>query len=100
MKRLILVMALTFGSAFASEEKFCQDLSDVAYQIMDLRQSGVPIQTLYKGAKGFKPVEKIVIDAFEVPIFEHRKYRDKMVRMFADSVNRKCLIEFYRANHE
>lgn len=97
MKKLLTALALTLTfTANASEEKksevdVCNQISELAERYMTLRQDGVSMSKLYKTAKGNKLVEKMIVDAYEVPKFSTDEYREIQVSKFKNRWFLNCV---------
>lgn len=97
MKKLLTALALTLTfTTNASEENkgevdVCNQISELAERYMTLRQDGVSMSKLYKTAKGNKLVEKMVVDAYEVPKFSTDEYREIQVSKFKNRWFLNCV---------
>lgn len=94
MKKFILAITLVMTStvAFASEEPTpCETVQELAFTIMKVRQSGVPMVKMYKVAKGEKAIEQMVIAAYDTPQFNTESIKQSTIQKFADNMFLQCV---------
>ena len=89
MKKLILIAALTLSTAVQANT--CEEIENFARTIMDNRQSGVSLVSMIKVVKDHKLGKKMVIDAYESPIFNGKAYKDKTINEFANKWYMTCI---------
>jgi len=93
MKKFILAITLVMAStaAFAQEQTPCENVQELAFTIMKVRQSGVPMVKMYKVAKGEKAVEQMVIAAYDMPQFNTESIKQRTIQDFADNMFLQCV---------
>lgn len=98
--RLVVVsfLCLTAGPAFAQED-FCLEMGGIARTIMDMRQTGVPIDRSIKSIGAIKPpteeigatVRAMIVDAYDEPRYSTPAMQDRAVTEFANRTTVDCL---------
>ena len=95
MKKFIAATAIFFTlgfSAFAEEKETvsCKDLSELAGQIMELRQAEVPMSKLMEAMGGEPTLEEIVVIAYSKPSFQGKEFIERQVAEYKNEVYRHC----------
>jgi hypothetical protein len=92
--KCILVMLALAGSFSANAQKtVCNDLQELAYKIMELRQTGIPASQVIGAADGNKVVLSVIISAYDEPQYRTIEYQARASREFAN----KVFIDCYKA---
>lgn len=91
-KLCFIFACITSFSAYAYKptNKNCEDLYELAFKVMTLRQSGMPVSELITIAKGNRLASAIVIAAYEEPEYRTKDYQLRASREFATSVYVEC----------
>jgi hypothetical protein len=97
MRKLILIAALLLPFLAQARPDKCLNIQDVASTIMKARQAGVEAQvvadTVGKGVKEdwlYRAHMHIVIDAYQIRVYETDMYRNRVVREFANKYYIAC----------
>jgi len=90
MKALVTAIALlvSFGARSATVD--CNNVAEFAEVIMEARQVGVSMPKAIELANGSKLLEKIIVDAYEVPHYSTQEYRSRKISDFRDSWYLAC----------
>ena len=92
MKKLLL--AVTLLLAFNASAKLsidnCYQLEELAGVIMEARQAGSTMGEMIKLADNHKLTEALVIDAFEVPLYETDEYKQREIDKYKNKVFKMC----------
>ena len=91
MKKLILIAALTLSTAVKADTDTCEEIENFARTIMSNRQSDVSLVSMIKVVKDNKLGKKMVIDAYESPMFNGKAYKDKTINEFANKWYMTCI---------
>jgi hypothetical protein len=98
MTKLILITALTMSlSTYAARPDVCLNVKTVSAAIMEARQDGRDAQEVVsivsqeaKQEWVYKAYMYIVINAYEMPIFETDMYKQQAVKEFANKYYIAC----------
>lgn len=84
-------MLVLAGSLSANAQKIvCNDLQELSYKIMDLRQAGIPASQVIAIADGNRVVLSIIISAYEEPQYRTIEYQIRASKEFANKVYIEC----------
>lgn len=87
----VVVLAMSAGAqANRSNVGICNDLQDLGYKIMELRQSGVPVSQVMSASDGNQVVNAIIISAYEEMRYSTREFQVRASRDFADKIYLEC----------
>lgn len=89
MKKKVLIMTLML--TFASAEQMCKERYDTAIEIMTARQNGVPAIKSMKRYASTLGGKAMVMDAYEEPAFQGKKFKKIVITEFGDKVYIECL---------
>lgn len=93
MKFLLTVILLASSLAANAEKSnisVCNELQELGYKIMELRQSGVPVSTVMGASDGNKTINSIIIAAYEEMQYSTKEYQIRASREFANKVYIEC----------
>jgi hypothetical protein len=98
MTKLILITALTMSlSTYAARPDLCLNVKTVSAAIMEARQAGRDAQEVVsivsqeaKQEWVYKAYMHIVINAYQIPIFETDMYKQQAVKEFANKYYIAC----------
>ncbi len=93
MKSIFAMFAITLSFSTQAQKMspaVCNDLQELAYKIMDLRQSGIPASQVIAVADGNKIVHSIIISAYEEYQYSTRDYQIRASKEFANKVYIEC----------
>lgn len=86
MKYIIILTMLLSTTAYANEnaETKCKNYYDYAFSTMKARQGNVPMHKLFDLTGGNKTMQKMIIDAYEIPLFSTKQIKEKTINEFAN----------------
>jgi hypothetical protein len=104
MKKSLVIVALTLsmsaqvsaGEAISDaqySQESCEIVSAVAYEVMDVRQMGVPIHEAFAMSEA-SFIQDITRDAYDTRIFESEYAKSVIKTEFAKLQYYKCMAEF------
>ncbi len=86
-----VIVAVSFGAAANKvNPEVCNDLQELAFKVMNLRQTGTPPSDLLALTGGNKIANAIVIAAYEELQYSTREYQIRASREFANRVYIEC----------
>lgn len=101
MKKLISVaiIAIMATTTMAKENKIevCKEYANLAEIIMEHRQTGTPVFEMMEIASKTKVkalAEHLIINAYDVHIFDTKKYQDKIIKQFKNDSFIKCMQQY------
>ena len=87
----VVALAMSAGvQANRSDTSVCNDLQELGYKIMELRQLGVPVSQVIAASDGNKTVNSIIISAYEEMQYNTKEYQIRASREFANKVYIEC----------
>jgi hypothetical protein len=87
----VVALSVSVGAQAAKlTVKDCEDMQELAYKVMNLRQTGVPASQLIALADGNKIANAIVIAAYEELQYNTREYQIRANKEFANRVYIEC----------
>lgn len=89
IKKLTLVITL-MGTPVVSQEDPCVVLSDLAEQIMENRQGGVPLSDMMRISGDNEMIRTMVLEAYNQPRFNTSSYQLEAIQDFSDSIALIC----------
>ena len=92
MKKLLLAatLLLAFNASAKLNIDNCYQLEELAGVIMEARQAGSTMGEMIKLADNHKLTEALVIDAFEVPLYETAEYKEREINKYKNTVFKMC----------
>lgn len=102
MKKLITtaaIIAIMTTTTMAKENKVevCKSYANLAETIMEHRQTGTPVFEMMEMASKTKVkalAEHLIINAYDVHIFDTKKYQDKIIKQFKNDSFIKCMQQY------
>jgi len=88
-----LAATLLTTTPVTAEEDVCVSLAELARDLMELRQDGVPLSDLMKIAKGEELLRLLALDAYRESRFSSKEYQDLAVTDFSDKWALACYNE-------
>ncbi len=87
----VVAMVVSVGvHANKVNPEVCNDLQELAYKVMNLRQTGTPASDLLALTGGNKIANSIVIAAYEETQYSTREYQIRASKEFANRVYIEC----------
>lgn len=90
IKTLTFVAAMLVATPVVSQEDPCVVLSELAAQIMQNRQGGVPLSDMMRIAGDNEMVRAMVLEAYNQPRFNTSSYQLEAIQDFSDSIAFIC----------
>jgi hypothetical protein len=84
---------VTAEEAGEAKEDVCAELAELARDVMELRQDGVPLSQLMKIAESEEILRLLALDAYRKSRFGSKEYRDLAVTDFSDKWALACYNE-------
>ena len=89
MKYLVLILALIGFNASANEA--CKNIYDFAKVVMDARQNSTPMMKVIEVVKDSQELQKIIISAYEQPLYSTDGYKKQATEEFANALYIQCM---------
>lgn len=89
MKYLILVLTLVGFNANANEA--CKNIYDFATVVMNARQNSAPIMKVIELVKDSPALQKIIISAYEQPLYNTERFKKEATEEFANALYIQCM---------
>lgn len=90
--KVIAIASLAFAAT--AQASVCAEMGSLAYQIMDNRQTGVPLAGMMKIADGAGEQSKLhkmlILEAYKQPKFQTASYRAEAIAEFSNKWERRC----------
>lgn len=104
MKRLLVilivvlaVMGMSFGTVSAEDTSGCKQIAELAAEMMDARQSGVPMYKqieVINNEPGLSDLtqllERIIVDAYDSPRYSTQSHKKQAIDDFRNDVYLEC----------
>ncbi len=93
IKNVLACVFLTISvSVYAKKSgpEVCDDLYELAFKVMNLRQNGTPVSDLIALTGGNRIANAIVIAAYEETQYSTREYQNRASKEFANRVFIEC----------
>lgn len=93
VKSVLCVVALAVSVSVHAKKpgpEVCDDLYELAFKVMNLRQNGTPVSELIALTGGNKIANAIVIAAYEETQYSTREYQIRANKEFANRVFIEC----------
>lgn len=92
MKKTILALALIASMpATAQVSEFCKEINEISETIMKKRQNGVQMIALLNIAGDNEIVKKIIMDAYDVPMYSVEANKEREIVNFANQWLSACI---------
>ena len=86
----LLLIASVSVSAESDRQNICEAYSKLAKGVMTLRQIGEGMASVYSGSDTAH-YKKLVIDAYEQPMYSSKAYKDKAIAKFQNKAFLQCI---------
>ena len=88
-----LAATLLTTTPVTAKEDVCASLAELAGDVMELRQGGVPLSEMMKIAEGDELLRFLLLEAYNVPRFSTKEYKDLAIKDFSDMLALVCYNE-------
>ena len=92
MKKTILALVLISSMPVTAQvSELCREINEVSKTIMNKRQSGVSMIEMLDIAKDNEIVKKIIMDAYDTPMYSVESNKQREVTKFANQWLSACI---------
>lgn len=88
-----LAVTLLTTTPVTAKEDVCASLAELAGDVMELRQDGVQLTEMMKIAEGNELLRFLFLEAYNVPRFGTKEYKDRAIKDFSDMLALVCYNE-------
>lgn len=93
IKSVILATSIIFSSSILAEESFeldCNYISDIAGQVMEARQAGLPMRPLIEAVGEDAILIYLIEEAYKYSVLPSPEYAQEYVSQYSDRIYQGC----------
>jgi hypothetical protein len=91
MKKLLIIAALLTAPVYAQNTNTCKEIEALANTVMSARQNGVQMMQMIEVAGDVKAIKTMIIQAYEVPLYNMDKNKVAAIREFTNEWVLACV---------
>ncbi|WP_305967426.1 hypothetical protein [Marinobacter salsuginis] len=91
MRKLMLCLLVVLPSISLAEQPSCEDVSDLARDVMRNRQANIPMAEMMKATEGMPMVQSIIKEAYKIPRYGSEEFKRDAMTDFSNNWYMACL---------